>query len=105
MSHDYPSLDFIKRGNIALIEVAPSIGKTGLALSCMLSAAVKGMTSLYISLDVSTDMLVQRLLSISSGISLRKINTDDLTVEDKSTLDECKTRLYSYPFLLSRLIT
>ena len=48
MSHDYPSLDFIKQGNIALIEVAPSIGKTGLALSWMLSAAEKGMAPLYI---------------------------------------------------------
>ena len=95
MSHDYPSLDFIKKGNIALIEVAPSIGKTGLALSWLLSAAEKGMAPLYISLEMNIDMLIQRLLSISSGINLRKIDTGDLTEEDKSTLDEYKTRLSS----------
>lgn len=95
MTNEYLSLDFIQQGNVALIEVAPSIGKTGLALSWMLSAAEKGMAPLYISREMSTDKLIQRLLSISSGINLRKIDKGDLTEEDKSTIDEYRTRLSS----------
>ena len=54
--------NIVDKGCVTLIESEPSLGKTGLALSLMLSAAETGLTPLYISLEYSTAKRIRQIL-------------------------------------------
>lgn len=92
--------NIVDKGCVTLIESEPSLGKTGLALSLMLSAAENGLTPLYISLEYSTDRLMEKLLAIFSGISLRKIAAG----KEAKTLDESKSALSSLRISIKSMI-
>lgn len=76
----YPKLNAItqgfQKGEVTIIAGRPGMGKTALALNFAYQAATKGNVPVAIfSLEMSTDLLVKRIIASVSNVSLKNINT------------------------------
>ena len=73
----FPRLDGIlkgmREGNLIIIGARPSVGKTAFALDLAVSAAKQGHKTLFYSMEMTSEELVQRLLSTYSGVQLSQI--------------------------------
>ena len=81
----------ISPGDLIVIESYPSIGKTGLALSMMLNMAKAGKSVLYFSCQFNESLLLNRIISIISGIPLRKIDSDSLSDDERESIRKAKS--------------
>jgi replicative DNA helicase len=61
------------RKHLVVLAARPSIGKTSLALDFAANAASRGQRALIFSLEMSAEMLIDRLVSVESGVSRWKI--------------------------------
>lgn len=82
----YPSLDKMISGfnpsDLIIIAARPSMGKTAFALNTAFNAAKAGKSILIFSLEMSSSQILQRLLSIKSGIGIQKIRNGFLNDDD-----------------------
>ncbi len=69
--------------DLILIAARPSMGKTAFVLNVVGHAAVKkGLSCMIFSLEMSKEQLVNRILSMESGIDAQKMRTGSLTPTD-----------------------
>jgi replicative DNA helicase len=70
----------LQRSDLIIIAARPGVGKTSLMLSMALNAAKLGKKAniAIFSLEMSTEQLVQRLVSAETGINNQKLRTGDL---------------------------
>src|SRR5665647_331624 len=83
----FPDLDNLLAGfqksDLVIIAARPSIGKTSLALDLARQISVGQKTSVGIfSLEMSSDQLIDRMLSAQSGVDLWRLRTGHLKSED-----------------------
>lgn len=82
----FPDLDRMtdgfQPGTLTILAARPSVGKTALALAWTLAAARAGIKTRFVSLEMSTDDLFQRLLAMTSGTPLMRIRTGRGMVDD-----------------------
>ena len=76
----YPKLNAItqgfQKGEVTIVAGRPGMGKTALALNFAYQAATKGNVPVAIfSLEMSSDLLVKRIIASVSSVSLKNINT------------------------------
>lgn len=72
-----------QRSDLVILAARPSMGKTALALNFAHNVAVKaGLPVLMFSLEMSKEQLVDRLLSIESGVDAWALRTGNLTDTD-----------------------
>jgi replicative DNA helicase len=64
----------LRNSDLIIIGARPSMGKTAMALSILLNAAINGDASLIFSLEMSKEQITERLLCQLSGISMQDIN-------------------------------
>lgn len=57
-------------GELAILAARPAVGKTALAFNCAWSVACSGMTSLFFSLEMSRQQLIERLIANVGAIDL-----------------------------------
>ena len=70
------------------------MGKTAFVLNLVQNAAVrKGLNCMIFSLEMSKEQLVNRLLSMESGIDAQKLRTGDLTITDFDELIPAAVRV------------
>lgn len=79
----YPRINFYTQGfhpgEITIIAARPSVGKTALALNFAYNAAVHSdVTVAIFSLEMTSDLLVKRLIAADSRVSLKKISTGNI---------------------------
>src|SRR5205823_5473731 len=73
----------LQRSDLILIAAPPSVGKTGLALSIALNAAVTCRHAIGIfSLEMNRRQVVQRLLAMSAGIDQQRLRTGQMEQEE-----------------------
>ncbi len=90
----------LQRSDMIILAARPSVGKTSLALSMAHNAALKfGQRVAFFSLEMSSEQVVQRLISAETGIdsqTLRqgKIAGDEWARFMKATSDLSETHLY-----------
>lgn len=73
----------LQRSDLILIAAPPSVGKTGLALSIALNAAVKYRQTIGLfSLEMNRCQVVQRLLAMSAGIDQQHLRTGQMEQEE-----------------------
>jgi replicative DNA helicase len=70
------------RGNLILLAARPGMGKTALALSCALNMARAGYRVGFISLEMGRREVIERLVAMVSGVSLRTIRAGNLEDDD-----------------------
>ncbi len=73
-------LSGFQKSDLIILAARPSLGKTSLALNIALQAAVKEKNSIGVfSLEMSRDQVVDRFISMASGVDLWKIRTGKLS--------------------------
>lgn len=73
----------LQKSDLILIAARPSMGKTALALNIAQNAAVKGNNSVAIfSLEMSKELLTQRMLCCEAHIDSQKLRTGNLDEKD-----------------------
>ena len=73
----------LQRSDLLLIAARPAMGKTAFALNLVQNAALKGDASVAVlSLEMSKEQLVQRMIASQSTVELKKIKTGTLADND-----------------------
>ena len=68
----------LQKSDLLIVAARPAMGKTSLALNIALNVAKKKNQVLFFSLEMSQDQLLDRLLSIESGIKAWQLRTGPL---------------------------
>ncbi len=79
----------LQNGNLVLVAARPAMGKTSFVLSILQNIVVKQKkAALMFSLEMSENELMNRLLSMDSGVDSQKFKTGQLTDADWELLTE-----------------
>lgn len=89
-----------QNSDLIILAARPSMGKTAAALKFMVEAAQAGGTPGIMSLEMSTQQLIERLLSTETGLNQRVMKQGGLTVAQKQALDAAGARLAAYNMLI-----
>lgn len=74
-----------QKSELTIIAARPSVGKTALALNFAYKAATRKQVPVAIfSLEMSSELLVRRLVAAASNVSLTSINTGVLTGQERA---------------------
>jgi replicative DNA helicase len=90
----------LKPGEVTLIGGRPGSGKTSLLLSILLAMARMGLRCAMFELEMSLGALLNRLLSIESGINMQKIALGQLAPQEIARFTSVIGRLYELPIML-----
>lgn len=89
-----------QKTDLIIIAARPGMGKTALALNEILECALSGIPVAFFSLEMSTEQIIGRLLSIVSGINSEKIKNRDLTDSEISYLVKCRELISNLPIYI-----
>ena len=90
-----------QRSDLFILAARPSMGKTALMLNFAHNVAVKAKQPvLFFSLEMSKEQLVDRLLSIESGVDAWALRTGNLTDSDFEKIGEAMGTLSEAPILI-----
>ncbi len=82
----YVDLDKLTGGlqpsDLIILAARPSVGKTAFALSLAYNVAKRGATVGILSLEMSRDQLMQRLLAMHTGIDMQCLRTGNLRADE-----------------------
>jgi replicative DNA helicase len=75
----YKALDSLLSGfcrtDLIILAARPGCGKTSLALCMLLNAALNGTPTAFFSLEMGQEQIIQRLISIESGVNLKNLRS------------------------------
>lgn len=74
--------DGLHEGELTTIGARPGVGKTTFSLQIAEKIASKGKKVAYVSLEMSEEQIIQKLISKKASINSRKIRNGDLTSEE-----------------------
>jgi replicative DNA helicase len=80
-----------QKSDLVILAARPSVGKTALATSMALSAAISGKKVAIFSIEMSAEQVGARLLSSASGIPLAAIRNGGLDMVQLSDLEDWAT--------------
>lgn len=90
-----------KRKHLVIIAARPSIGKTAMALNLLENSAAKGYKSGFISLEMTTEELSNRLISQCSGVPGDKLISGFVGRDQISRLGKASDYLSHLPMFLA----
>lgn len=97
----YPSLDKItswfKPGELIILAARPSMGKTAFSLNLLLNAAIGQNKSVaFFSLEMSSQSIIDRMLSTETGIAMGNIQKGLLWDDDYTKIGESIAKLSEF---------
>ena len=89
-------LTWFKPGELIILAARPSMGKTAFALNVLNNVALKQQkTVVFISLEMSSESIVDRILSEVAGVPMYKLNgSEQMNEEDFSKIWEANSTLW-----------
>jgi replicative DNA helicase len=100
---NYSSLDNklggLQKSDLIVLAARPSVGKTAFAINLALNVAKSNIPVGIFSMEMSTDQIVDRLISAQSGVSLWKLRTGKLGNDLQRTTQACE-ELKSMPVFI-----
>lgn len=72
----------IQKNNLVILAARPGVGKTSFALNIASNVAEKGKTVLLFSMEMSSEELGQRILSMTSSIEMEKMKSGNLSSDE-----------------------
>lgn len=90
-------LNGYQNSDLIILAARPGMGKTAFVLNEVLECGLNNIPVVFFSLEMSTNQIIGRFLSIISGIDITKINNFSLTHSEKIYLKECADMLASLP--------
>lgn len=90
-----------QRGEVTVVGARSSVGKTALALNMAYRAALRGKVPVAIfELEMTGVSLAKRMLSMASNVEAYKIETGNLTSEEKVKINYANKELESLPIFI-----
>jgi replicative DNA helicase len=80
-------------GDLIILAARPGVGKTAFALNLAVNAAKAGTSVTFLSLEMSANQLVQRILCAEARVSLSKVRAGYVKHEDFAVLKDAAKRL------------
>ena len=75
-------LNGIQKDNLVVLAARPGVGKTSFALNIASNVAGKGKTVLIFSMEMSSEELGQRILSMTASIEMEKMKSGNLSPDE-----------------------
>jgi len=82
-----------QRSDLVILAARPSVGKTALATSMAVSAALAGKKVAIFSIEMSSEQVGSRILSSVSGVPLQAIRNGGLTLAQLADLESAAERI------------
>ena len=99
----FPDLNTLVGGiqnGLMVVASHPFIGKTALCMGFVLKMAKQGLKGVVFSCDISSELLVQRLISMESNISMEKITGGLLKKNELKVIEDYSKELSHYPITI-----
>jgi len=90
----------LQRSDLILIAARPSVGKTSLGISIARHAANLGQHVAIFSLEMSSEQVVQRMVSAETGIDAQRLRLGDLREEEWPLFVRATGRLSDLPLFI-----
>jgi len=89
-----------QRSDFVIIAARPSVGKTSLCLSVARNAARHGLHAAIFSLEMSSEQVVQRLVSAETGIDTQRLRLGDLREDEWPLFVQATGKLADLPVFI-----
>ncbi|WP_445453123.1 replicative DNA helicase [Flavobacterium sp. 25HG05S-40] len=86
--------------DLIILAGRPGMGKTAFALNEILECALSGIPVGFFSLEMSTEQIIGRFLSIMSGIDSTKVKNMDLSESELKYIKQCAFTLSQLPIYI-----
>jgi len=90
----------LQRSDLILIAARPSVGKTSLAISIARHAASLGQHVAIFSLEMSSEQVIQRMVSAETGIDAQRLRLGDLQEDEWPLFAQATGRLADFPLFI-----
>lgn len=91
----------LQKSDLIILAARPAMGKTAYSLNLARNVAIlQNVPTLFFSLEMSKDQLVDRLLAMETGISTERLRTGLLSPEESAQLMEVMGRLSTAPLYI-----
>ena len=90
----------LQRSDFVIIAARPSVGKTSLCLSVARNAARHGQRVAIFSLEMSSEQVVQRIVSAETGIDTQRLRLGDLREEEWPLFVQATGKLADLPIFI-----
>jgi replicative DNA helicase len=87
-------------GDLIIIAGRPSMGKTAFSLCLARNAALMGNPVAFVSLEMSSEQLAMRILSLDAKVPLNSLRSGDITSEDWIHLTSAAAKISDYPIFI-----
>ena len=87
-----------KNGELIIIAARPSMGKTAFALKCALHLAERNVRIRFVSIEMTGELLIDRILIGESGIDTDKYRNGELNNMELNLISEAKDKFDSVDF-------
>lgn len=87
-------------GDLIIIAARPSMGKTAFSLCLARNAALMGNPVAFVSLEMSSEQLAMRILSLDARVALNALRSGDITSEDWIHLTSAAAKISDYPIFI-----
>jgi replicative DNA helicase len=105
ISSGYKALDDMiggwRKGEMIVLGARPSMGKSAFAMALARNASRQNAKTLFMSIEMSMQMTIHRLLSLESGIDLRRISNSKLTDSEILHLRGARANLFDAPLFVA----
>ena len=90
----------LQKSDLVVFAGRPGMGKTSWILTVALNAARRGARVAIFTMEMGVEQLVQRLLSMETGIKISQLRTANITPREHTRLTEAIGRISSLPLFI-----
>ncbi len=90
----------LQKSDLVVFAGRPGMGKTSWILTVALNAARRGARVAIFTMEMGVEQLVQRLLSMETGIKISQLRTANITPREQTRLTEAIGRISSLPLFI-----
>jgi len=105
ISTGFEDIDFLIGGwkprELVILGARPSMGKSALAMQFAINAAMRGNSTLFVSIEMGLGDLVQRLLAMETGIQSKRLQHNVLHASELNSTRNVVHRYKDIPLYLS----
>lgn len=87
-------------GNLVIIGGRPSMGKSALAVSFAWNCATAGRPALFVSLEMTSEQLASRFLSLHSGVAYSRIEQGRFAEHEFQAMTRARDDMANFPLII-----
>ena len=89
-----------QKSDLVVIAGRPGMGKTSWLLTVALNVARRGARVALFTMEMGVEQMVQRLISMETGISIQKLRTANITAREQTRFAEAIGRISNLPLFI-----